>query len=79
MTSDSFFKASGASPPEPVPSPRAETGTTPPDLPPLPPDLVDELARILAAALVADITKYPHLAALSVNDATTPVGSTSTS
>jgi hypothetical protein len=53
-TTDSFYQASGSSPPA--------AGDAA-----LPPDLVDDLARFLAGALIADIRQYPNLAPLQPN------------
>ena len=50
-TIDSFYQASGSSPPAAGQSP-------------LPPELVEDLARFLADAIVADIRQYPNLAEL---------------
>ena len=50
-TIETFYQASGSSPPAAGHSP-------------LPPELVEDLARLLADALVADIRQYPNLAEL---------------
>jgi hypothetical protein len=50
-TIETFYHASGSSPPA--------AGHTP-----LPPELVEDLARLLADALVADIRQYPNLSDL---------------
>jgi hypothetical protein len=55
--SDSFFTASGSSPPV--------------DAQPLPPELVEALATLLADALVADIRQYPNLAEVQTNQEST--------
>jgi hypothetical protein len=52
-TSDSFFTASGSSPPVDAPS--------------LPPELVEALATLHADALVADIRQDPNLAEVHAN------------
>jgi hypothetical protein len=53
-TSNTFYQASGSSPPA--------AGNAA-----LPPELVEDLARLLADALVADIRQYPNLAELQPN------------
>jgi hypothetical protein len=53
-TSNAFYQASGSSPP-------VEGDAA------LLPELIDDLARLLADALLADIRQYPNLAALQPN------------
>ena len=53
-TIDSFYQASGSSPPA--------AGDAA-----LPPELVEDLARFLADALIADIRQYPNLPELQPN------------
>jgi hypothetical protein len=53
---NTYFASSGASPPP------NDGGA-----PPLPPELVDALADLLAEAIVADIRQYPNLAELQWN------------
>jgi hypothetical protein len=53
---NTYFASSGASPPP------NDGGA-----PPLPPELVDALAGLLAEAIVADIRQYPNLAELQPN------------
>ena len=56
-TSDSsFFASTGSSPP-----------ADDPDAPPLPPELVEALASLLADAIVSDIRQYPNLAEVQAN------------
>jgi hypothetical protein len=55
MTTTDSFTVTGSSPPVPAPA-----------TPPLPPELIDALARLLADALIADIRQYPNLAELKV-------------
>jgi hypothetical protein len=47
------------------------SGSSPPvddtDAPPLPPELVEALASLLAEAIVADIRQFPNLAELQPN------------
>jgi hypothetical protein len=47
------------------------SGSSPPvddtDTPPLPPELVEALANLLAEAIVADIRQFPNLAELQPN------------
>ena len=56
MTPPDSFTTSGSSPP-----------VDDTDTPPLPPDLVEALATLLADALVADICQFPNLAELQRN------------
>jgi hypothetical protein len=53
MTTETFFTTSGSSPPV--------------DAPPLPPELVEALAALLADAIVADIRQYPNFVELQTN------------
>ena len=53
-TIETFYQTSGSSPPTA-------------DRSPLPPELIEDLARFLADALIADIRQYPNLAALQPN------------
>ena len=59
---DTFYRASGTSPPDEDGVTVGSTST--PEPLPLPPELVEDLARLLADALVADIRQYPNLAEL---------------
>jgi hypothetical protein len=64
-TTDTFYEASGASPPS---DDHAVNLSGPrPDLPSLPPDLIEDLAGFLADALIADIRQYPNLAEVQSN------------
>jgi hypothetical protein len=56
MTTETFFTTSGSSPP-----------VDDTDGPPLPPELVEALASLLADALVADIRQFPNFAELQPN------------
>jgi hypothetical protein len=61
-TTGTFYQASGSSPPSVGAA--ANASALSPDPLPLPPELVEDLARFLAEALVADIRQYPNLAEL---------------
>ena len=66
MTSpDTFYQASGSSPP--MSSDAPPDPATPSEPLPLPPELIEDLARLLAEAIVADIRQYPNLAELQPN------------
>lgn len=56
MTPPNSFVSSGSSPP-----------VDDTDAPPLPPELVEALANLLAEAIVADIRQFPNLAELQPN------------
>ena len=58
MTPPDSFTTSGSSPP-----------VDDPDVPSLPPELVEALASLLAEAIVADIRQFPNLAELQPNHA----------
>jgi L-ascorbate metabolism protein UlaG (beta-lactamase superfamily) len=63
---NAFFDTSGSSPPADVADPStSEPG--PIEARPLPPELIEDLAAILASALVADIRQFPNLADLKTN------------
>ena len=64
-TTDTFYQTSGASPPSE--SQAADAGAPLPDPPPLPAELIEDLARLLAEALIADIRQYPNLAEVQSN------------
>ena len=59
---DPFYHASGSSPPGEDPGASLVSPHSQP--PRLPAELVDDLARLLANALIADIRQYPNLAEL---------------
>jgi hypothetical protein len=61
-TSDTFFTASGSSPPA------ATDGESQGEAPA---ELVEALVQILASALVADMTQYPNLADLQAKPEST--------
>ena len=70
MTSiDTYYQASGSSPPghDPVQG----VATEPSEPLPLPPELIEDLASLLADAIVADIRLYPNLAELHANQQVT--------
>ena len=68
-TTETFYEASGSSPPSHDEALRDATAPSEPL--PLPPELIDELARLLAEAIVADIRQYPNLAELKANSEAT--------
>ena len=61
-TTETFYHASGSSPPRESGSTDARAPSSDPL--PLPPELVEDLARFLAEAVVADIRQYPNLSDL---------------
>ena len=70
MTStDTFYEASGSSPPNHDPA--QGVATEPSEPLPLPPELIEDLARLFAEAIVADIRQYPNLADLKANQQVT--------
>ena len=70
MTStETFYQASGSSPP--TSSDASPDPATRPEPLPLPQELIEDLARLFADAIVADIRQYPNLSELKANrDAT---------
>jgi hypothetical protein len=66
---DTFYEASGSSPPSHDEALRDATAPSEPL--PLPPELIEELARLLAEAIVADIRQYPNLTELKANSEAT--------
>jgi hypothetical protein len=66
----SFFACSGSSPPA-LASEAPAQQTNDPATDEMPPELIEELGRLLGEALAADIRQYPNLAALKAADATT--------
>jgi hypothetical protein len=61
-TIETFYQTSGSSPPSVGAA--TDASTVSPDPPPLPPELLEDFARLLAEAIVADIRQYPNLAKL---------------
>lgn len=62
ITIDSYYQASGSSPPR---EGHAPSGGPPPSKPPpLSPELVEDLTRFLTDAIIADIRQFPNLAEL---------------
>jgi hypothetical protein len=58
-TTDTFYTASGSSPPAIAAETATPSGAS--EAPPLPEELIEDLARLLAEAIVADIRQYPNL------------------
>jgi hypothetical protein len=66
-TSDTFFPASGSSPPSDNDQAAKSNDAAPFDGQALPPQLIEDLAALLASALVADIRQFPNLAEIHAN------------
>ena len=72
---DSFYRTSGSSPPKEChdnraePDPRSDEQT---DVRPLPEELVEALAALLAQALINDIRQYPDLREATLSSASPP-------
>jgi hypothetical protein len=66
-TSDTFFPASGSSPPSDGGQALTSHDAAPFDGQALPPQLIEDLAALLASALVADIRQFPNLAEIQAN------------
>jgi hypothetical protein len=64
--SDPFYTASGSSPPGERLIVQDRPSTMPEPLE-LPPQLVEDLARLFAAAIIADMRRYPNLTELKAN------------
>jgi len=63
--SDTFYQASGTSPPDAATATSISAASS--ESPPLPEELIEDLARLLAEAIVADIRQYPNIAELKAN------------
>jgi hypothetical protein len=66
-----FFTKSGSSPPAAQNGAQEASRAAGGAAPEMPVNLAEELGRILAEALVADIRQYPNLAQLKAAEATT--------
>jgi hypothetical protein len=66
-TSDTFFTASGSSPPSDGGQALTSKDAAPFDGQALPPQLIEDFAALLASALVADIRQFPNLAEIQAN------------
>jgi hypothetical protein len=70
-TGDTFCTASGSSPPSDGGRALTSNDATPFAGQALPPQLIEDLAALLAGALVADIRQFPNLAELKTNEVPT--------
>jgi hypothetical protein len=66
-TDDTFFTASGPSPPSDTGHALKSNDDAPVERQVLPPQLIEDLAALLASALVADIRQYPNLAEIQAH------------
>jgi hypothetical protein len=66
-TGEAFFTRSGSSPPADPAHVTRSSETAPSEGQPLPPQLIEELAALVANALVADIRQFPNLAEIQAN------------
>jgi len=70
-TGDAFFTTSGSSPPGNGAQALTGNEAAPIQPRPLPPELIEELAALLASALVEDIRQFPNLADIKANQDST--------